>query len=74
MISCMISYIYYRLPTLTACAALPLQRPIFPWYRALMQAKAAMIRTEKSIKTRPFMKISDVKAAESGRSLAADSD
>ncbi len=52
MISCMISYAYYRLPILTACAALPLQRPISPRHSALMQAMAATIRTEKWIQTR----------------------
>ena len=51
----MISYIYYRLPILTVCAALPLQRQIFPWHsglRSLMKAMAATIRTEKWIQPR----------------------
>ncbi len=51
----MISYIYSRLPILTVCAALPLQRPIFPGHsglRALMKAVAAMIRTYKWIQMR----------------------
>ncbi len=51
----MISYIYYRLPILTVCAALPLQRPIFPGHsglRALTKAMAATILTKKWIQTR----------------------
>ncbi len=49
------SYIYYRLQILTACAALPLQRPIVPEHsglRALMKVMAATIWTEKWIQTR----------------------
>ncbi len=52
MISSTISYIYIWIPSLMACATLPLQRLIFPRHSALMQAMAAMIWTEKWTQTR----------------------
>ncbi len=52
MISYMIFYIYLGIPILTACAAARLQRPIFPRHSDLMQAKQAMIWTEKWFQTR----------------------